>query len=340
MIIRIKKKTIRYGINTILILTILGFIFLGVTFDANYVVGATNITNNTVYAKVNVTNTPPNITSIVVDDYGSGPANEIDLTASGVRIVSCNATVFDYNGWGDVNPNKTNATLFISSVGTFGDSDNNYRYVNSSCGSCRQGATSTTAICDCNFAVQYYANASNQWYCNVSVKDFGGTSGGTGGALNLSDNDTSTTAVTITNLLAINTSGLIDYGNLSVTQTSSEMQFNATNVGNLNLNLTLRGYGGTVNDSEEYYGNNYTMVCDFGNISIGNQRYWLGESGAAFDSMRILTNTSAKTNFTLFQRTDDTANGNDKNSTYWRLSVPLGVGGLCNGTIIFGATQS
>jgi hypothetical protein len=45
-------------------------------------------------------------------------------------------------------------------------------------------------------------------------------------------------------------------------------------------------------------------------------------------------------NFTLWQRSNDTVIGNDTNSTYWRLYVPPGVAGNCNGSIIFTAVPA
>ena len=160
--------------------------------------------------------------------------------------------------------------------------------------------------------------------------------------INFKETERNSSGVTITNLLAIDAPAILDYGNLSVTQTSAEIVHNVTNVGNINLNLSLRGYGG-INDSIDHPGHNLTMICDFGNISIGNQRYTLGSEftdGTSFDSMRHLTNQTAQTNLTFPRRVNDNNFGADRNSTLWRIQVPLSVGGLCNGTIIFGAIDA
>ena len=330
MIIKIKRKTLEQGIIGVLALFIVTSIFIGVSFTTNYVIGAANITNNTVLARVNVTNTEPNITSIRVTP------SPIDLTADGVTIVTCNISVFDFNGWQDINANATNASFYIQSVGESAPADNNHRYTNSSCGVCTQGSGSATnATCECRFALQYYANDSSSWRCNATIRDRGGTQK-SGSELNLTDTDISS-AVTVTKLLAINTSLLLDYGNLSVTETSAQIVHNVTNAGNINLNLSLRGYGGT----NESIGQNVSMICDFGNITIGNQRYALGtdSAGIAFANMRNLTNQTVNTNLTFPARIDDTAVGWDRNSTLWRLQIPLSVGGICNGTIIFGAVD-
>ena len=352
MIIRIKRKTLEQGIIVALLLFAAISALVGVSFTTNYVSGATNVTNATIIAKVNVTNTEPNITTIRIDDGTSSPPNEIDLTANGATVVTCNATVFDYNGFEDITgKNKTNATFFINSVGSTAADDNNFHYTNSSCNRCRQATAAEaapkdptnqrTAICDCKFAVQYYANASSQWTCEFIVQDKGGTQI-SGLELNLTDTDSNSSGVTVTKLLAIDAPVILNYGNLSVTQTSAEIMHNVTNVGNINLNLSLRGYGG-INDSIDHPGHNLTMICDFGNISIGNQRYTLGSEFAdstSFNSMRDLTNQTVRTNLTFPRRVDDNNFGADRNSTLWRIQVPLSVGGLCNGTIIFGAVDT
>ena len=343
MIVSVKKRTIEQAV-IVLTLAILAFSALvGITFTSYDVFGG-NITNITVRATVNVSNTEPVIIAIRLDDNVSSPAHQIDLTPNGFTAVVCNATIFDYNGWADIAPNKTNATLYIKNVEEAGATDKNFRYRNSSCGSCRQAAaseahlgdTATTAICDCKFNVQYYANNSNEWVCNMSVTDTGGTQVQ---HLELNISRTAVSNDTLVNkLLAIDTGTLLDYGNLSVTETSSEIIHNVTNVGNINLNITLRGYGG----SNESIGINHSMMCDFGNISVGQQKYALGSENigkTVFVNMTILRNQTDVTNFTLYHKVNDNSVGDERNSTIWRLQVPLSVGGICNGTIIFGAVE-
>jgi len=343
MIIKIKKRILEQGAVLTSFALLIFLLFIGLTFTTNHVIGAANITNKTIIAVVNVTNSNPNITSISIDDDTPSPANEIDLIANGARTVVCNATVFDYNGFGDLtNANNTNASLFMQNTGSESADDNNTHYTNSSCGSCVQASDSAdpsrTAWCDCQFAVQYYANDSNNWVCNFFAKDNGGHQR-ENLKINLSTNATSS-AVTVTKLLALDTPSLLDYGNLSVTDTSPEIVHNVTNVGNIDLNLSLRGYGGINETAQNAI--NYTMICDFGNISIGNQKYALGsenEGSTVFASMTVLQNQSLNTSLSLPQRVDDDSYGNDRNSTLWRISVPFGVGGICNGTIVFGAVD-
>lgn len=335
MIIRIKKKTLEQGILSVSGLLIIVSLLIGVSFTTNYVTGATNYTNATVIAKLNVTNTGPNITSVVLDDLADDQPDEIDLTTNTVTAVYCNATVWDYNGWQDIDPDSVNATIYINNTGDVtidSADDNNNHYTNRSCGSCVPGPTSTEAICDCRFAVQYYANAT-VWKCNISITDKGGT-GKPGEELNFSDSGTST--ATITKLLALDTpTTVLDYGNLSVTEISAAIERNVTNVGNVDFNLTTRGYG----SDNESVGQNVSMICDFGNITFGNQRYVVGNN-VTFGAMKNLTNQTLDSNFTFSQKTDDNNLGLEFNETFWRLEIPLSVGGICNGTIIFGAVEA
>ena len=334
MIIRIKKKTLEQGIIGIILLFAVISALIGVSFTTNYVAGATNVTNATITAKLNVTNTEPNITSVILDDLNDAVANEIDLTSNAVTQVFCNATVFDFNGWQDIDADSVNATIFVTSNGVDAADDNNDHYTNRSCGNCAQGSSSTQAICNCKFPVQYYANAT-EWKCNISITDKGGT-GQQGKSEYLNFSRSGTDTATITQLLALDIpTSVLDYGNLSVTQTSAAIVRNVTNVGNLDFNLTFRGYG----SDNETIGENVSMICDLGNITFGNQRYVVSNN-VTFDTMRNLTNQTIDSNFTLSQKTDDNNIGLEFNETFWRLQIPLSVGGICNGTIIFGAIEA
>lgn len=335
---RTRKR--RSPLEKAMLVVTIGLVFIlslvAVSFTSVPVSASINVTNQTVLAIVNVTNTEPNITLVVVDDDNPNPAGEIDLVSNNVTVVTCNATVFDYNGALDVSPNLTNGTFYINSHSSRDAPDNNYLYRNESCGRCTQ-INATHTACDCRFAVQYNANGSNEWQCNMTVGDNGGTQH-PNLKINLSDSAVSNT-ITVTNLLAISTPSILDYGNLSVTETSPEIIFNVTNVGNMDLNISLRGYGGL----NETLGQNWSMLCVLGNISVGSQRYAFGTDNineTDFDSMDILRNVTDITNFTLPQRIDEVGHGAARNSTLWRLRVPLSVGGWCNGTIIFGAVDS
>lgn len=325
-------------IKGLLFFSLLLYLIVGVSFTTDFAYASINITNMTVIAKVNVTNTEPNITNVVVDDDVKVPLGEIDLTANNVTVITCNATIWDYNGVNDIiSDPKTNATFYIDSMGSDATDDNNHHYTNSSCNRCIAGPDSNTAYCDCRFAILYYANYSDSWRCNFTVTDDGGTQK-SGLKINQTDSEVSS-KVTVNTVLGISALPLLDYGNLSVTETSPEVIHNVSNVGNVDINFTLRGYGGT----NESIGQNVTMICAFGNITFDYQRYEFGTEKIGttdFEHMYNLTNQTMLTNWKLQQKIEDSNIGHEQNSSIWRLQVPPSVGGICNGTIIFGAVDA
>ena len=309
------------------VLVIAGFLMVMssvtmLTFD----VWGTNVTNASTITRVYVWNTEPNVTNIVISP------DPVVLTPGNITYVNCTADVFDYNGWEDIN--RTNATFFQSGVATkdSGD-DNNNHYTNSSC-ECTQGAGGTNATCVCTFPVQYYAN-NGSWVCEFEVVDNGGNA--TERIFNFNSSGNATT--TLAEIVGIDVPAEIDYGNLSVTETSSLVEANVSNIGNVPINISVRGWGGQ-NESVTNAGN-YSMICERNNISIDLERYFVANSSAIFDEMVNLSNTSTNVNdFTLPVRTNDVVRANDTNTTYWRIQIPLGIGGYCNGTIQFSAFES
>ena len=195
--------------------------------------------------------------------------------------------------------------------------DNNYHYSNNSCLNVSQGIYAINY--SCGFAIKYYAN-NGTWYCNITATDL----------INASGSNIKQTA--INDLLAIDVSPLvIDYGLLDPGNTSSEdFNITLTNYGNIPINITVDGYGAIEGD-------NLSMGCIIGNISVGYERYSV-EYNKIYNDMIELTNTSTLiANFTLAQRTNDATYKNDSNNTYWKMSIPYGVKDNCNGTITFTA---
>ena len=299
-------------------------LFSGVSLITNSVMGL-NVTNQTVIARVNVSNTEPTLYEVKIDSPLDAQRN-IDLTANTVTAVICNGSVFDINGFLDIK--NVTATLYDISVASNALDDNNTHYTNSTCGNCTSipGTNNQNASCLCQFPVQYYANSAN-WQCNMTVNDSGG----------LSSNRNSS-FFNLNEVVGINVENpVLDYGNMSVSQTSNYIRQNITNGGNIPINVTLRGYGG----DNESIGQNVTMICESGtNITFGNQRFYPGNN-LAFGEMYNLTNQTRQIfNLTIPQRTNDRSFGNSSNSSFWKLQVPLGASGVCNGTIIFGAIDA
>lgn len=323
MIIRIKRKIFRQINRVLLSALILALLFLGVPFTTDSVFGV-NVTNATVLARVNVSNTEPSLYRVKIDS----PTPPIDLTANGATTIICNGSVQDRNGFDDIK--NVSATFYDITVASNATDDNNTHYTNYSCLPCTvvAGTNNENGTCLCQFAVQYYANPAS-WQCNMTIND--------SGSIARSENSS---FVTINEVLGISIeSSIHDYGNLSVTQISSLIRQNITNSGNIPINITVRGWGGD-NESESI-GQNVTMICEAGtNITFDNHRFYPGNNTAFADMYNLTNRTRQIFNLTIPQRTTDSGLGNSSNATFWRLQVPLGASGICNGTIIFGAVDA
>jgi len=303
-------------ISIIGIISIFGII-VALSLGAPHVSGANN---DTLYAKVNITNTEPNLYSVTINP------TTIDLTPGNTTLINCTGLIYDANGWDDIA--NVNATLYHNNYGDGTTTDNNYRYQNISCEStCNQyEGSATNASCSCNFELEYYAY-NGSWQCNMTIGDAYGLPSTANSSLS-----------TINTVIGIGVPDEIDYGDMSVAETSSKIEVNVTNFGNVPINVSLRGWGGT---NETYPGaTNYTMLCGINNITYGYHRYSTN-STETFANMFNITNTSTGIpNFDLPSRENDNNYGNDSNSTYWQLEIPTNVGGFCNGTIQFYATQT
>ena len=141
--------------------------------------------------------------------------------------------------------------------------------------------------------------------------------------------------VTLNQLVAIGSSDEIDFGELSVTEISNEIPGNVSNYGNTKINVSVRGYGGITDPMNP---GNRSMWCETNNISVGAVK-WSVTDTSIYASMANLTNHSNNMNLTLPIRTNDLNPGNDTNTTYWRIQIPLSAAGYCNGTLMFFATQ-
>ena len=311
---------------TAAVLLVLALFISGVSILAPDVVSTDNRTNDTLLAKVWVWNTEPTIYNVVINP------SPVDLNPGNTTTVNCTAFAWDYNGWQDIN--ISNATFFHRDISNHIDTDdNNYHYSTTNCSCAQQGSSSTNASCSCFFEVEYYAY-NGTWICNVTVNDEGGNATERIYKFNASRN----ASVYVNTVIGIDVPAEIDYGNLSVTELSELKAANVTNWGNVPINVSVRGYGGT----DEYLpgAGNFSMLCEYGNITHGWQRYTFNnETSYAF--MINLSNTSTLVqNLTLPIRTNDIDYGNDTNVTYWRIQIPLSVGGFCNGTIQFSASDA
>jgi len=270
-----------------------------------------NYKNVSVHTTVNVTQGYPEIRNITCNNRTA-----LTLNAGSTQTMTCTISIRDYNGGGDIS--YINGTFYYYLNQSSDPNDNNVHYTNTTC---TNGTVNGYDVnWTCAFDIYYYAN-NGSWRANMSVID----------KYNLTAR--SYTNVTINQLYALNVTNLIDFMNMAVGDTSlTPVVANITNFGNMNINISIYGFGG----DNETTGANYAMLCDIRNITLPNERYSLSSIG--YDTMTPVTNTYAPIpGFTIIQQTDDAQQV--INSTYWRLHVNLTSNpfGVCNGTVVFSA---
>ena len=103
MILKIKIMDIERIISSFIVILMLAALFVGVSFTADNVIG-TNVSNVSVLAKVNISNTEPTLYLVRVMN------TPIDLTANSAATVMCNGSFTDSNGFDDIK--NVTATLY------------------------------------------------------------------------------------------------------------------------------------------------------------------------------------------------------------------------------------
>jgi len=254
---------------------------------------------------VNITNSAPLIYAIAMD-------TPITLVAYNNKTVFCNVTVYDF----DNDTLSVNATFYIDGVSQPSDADDgNNHYTNVSCARTTPQNPEMNYTCSVRF--NYYADNTSNWYCNVTVADGG-----------LVDSSNISNSATVQPLVAIKLPTLLDFGDLAVGQISNDTLANVTNAGNRDANISVKGYANTEGDG-------LAFDCDFGSIALNYERYD-ATNGTVFTSMTPLTSDLVNiTNYYVPQRTSET---NDSlEPTYWKVQIPVGAGGICEGKILFSA---
>ncbi|MFH2020642.1 MAG: hypothetical protein ABIJ34_04460 [archaeon] len=262
----------------------------------------TSLVNTT----VNITNTAPTVFDVTI-------SSSISLVAYSNFILECNATTYDYNN----DTLEVNGTFHQSIVGSSGAADQNYRYYNTSCTPLTMQDYSMNW--SCTFPLNYFTN-NGTWYCNVTANDI----------RNASQSNISLLG-TVNPLVAIKMDAVLDYGQLEANDISNDTVANITNAGNRDANISVMGYGAAEGDT-------YAMICSGGGtIPLSNERY-SRTNGTAYASMTQLTGTSVNmTNFFVPQRLSEGADS--VNSTFWRIQIPPSASGICNGKILFTASD-
>lgn len=317
--------THRSGLLALMLLVVaLSYMTFSAFFGYSFTNG-TNWRNVSVDTTVNITDALPEILFVRIGPVNA--PNNITLNAGTTTNISCNATARDWNGGYTIT--NVSATFYANTtVNSTSPDDNNTHYTNSNCTPLPGEMDQYTRNFTCTFLVQYYADMGF-WRCNVTATDANHT-------FNESVQNYSRwnyNGTHIDALLALNVTPLIDFGNLSVGDTSDPQQANVTNLGNRNINISVRGFSNT-----SYLTDGLAMKCDIGNITVQNEKYNLigGQNPALYTN---LSNLSAQiSGFTVLQQTNDSQQV--INTTYWILYVPPNPFGRCNGTVVFQAERS
>ena len=301
--------------RNMLVLMVAGLIIYGVLtafFGYSFDQGPNN-RNVSVDTRVNISESLPEVLQVLINDG----ASNITLVAGWNVTVNCSVQVRDYNGGNSID--NVSATFYhqATSSDTAPD-DNNGHYTNSSCAI--DGTDGFFRNFTCQFDVTYYANASI-WVCNATVTD------------DFDFNDSrfayGSNTTHIDALNALNVTTLIDYGDLAVGDTSTPQIANITNIGNVDINISVYGYGGAMGDG-------LSFNCTQGNISIQYEKYNITDQGQDVTRYYNLSSSPASVpGLTVNQQVDDTQQV--INRTYWALYVPPNPFGTCNGTVVFQA---
>ena len=304
------KREILFGIFfvALIIFTILPLI------KADTIIGGNN-KNVTIRTYVNITNSKPEVLALVVYQETNVSLMNVTLSAGSTRIVTCNATVRDWNGFNDIK--GVNATLWDTTNAQYADpNNNNTHYTNSACTNSSNGLNFTINYI-CQFSVYYYAN-NGTWNCTAIATD----------SYNKTGNKTNSTL--FYPMYALNVTDGIDFGNVAIEDYSANKTANITNIGNRQINITVEGYG--VNR-----GDGLAMNCSLGgNIAVSNERFSINDVN--WTSMTNLSSTAQ--NIPGLSIPKQTLPGTlVTNTTHWQLYADSAnnPGGNCTGYVIFSA---
>lgn len=269
-------------------------------------------------------NSPVSFLNMTLDDDFDLVLDEIDLIANSEREVFCSAIVVDYDGDSIFG---VYSELYDFSNSYFGDfDDNNYHYSNSSCFVNYSYGSEGEIEVVCSYKMKYYAN-SEDWICEIVLND---------SYVQNSGND----VAFVNPLLAIEVVDEVNFSVESPGDVSMEENVVVNNVGNIDIDLGLQGYGDSLGDDlamscsgdEDIpiFYKKYNLISSIsGNLTLGD-----------FESNYVnLTSASVVNDFNLTFRKNDFENEAFK-STFWRIYVPETVSGLCEGNIIFSAVMS
>jgi hypothetical protein len=274
--------------------------------------------NDSFTANVTVSNAYPSVSAVLFNSTAAS-ANITLTAATDNNLIMCNATITDSNGYQDVaTSGSVNATFYHSSYGSlYGANDKNQRYTNTSCTFTGGSGTTVTALCIASFEHEAY---NGTWNCTITAKD------GAGATANASRTNDITELV---GLSVLNDS--IHYGTMANGASSaSALGVNVTNEGNVKIDVQVKGLS--------------DMNCTvLGNLGINNISF--NTTSGAYSTMsanKLSTSFQNLDAFNLYQE-GVAPFGEDQpatNNTWWTITIPNGVRGECNNTVVIHALKS
>ena len=297
----------------ILILIILG---LGYFLYASKVTVAPvkNLSSATAFSTASVT--VGNAISVASSALLNGGSSITLLPSPATTSVAVGATITDANGCNDISSvdiavYKTGATC--TSSGNANDDTCYFATVASSSLTGCSGGADTSSVLSHEFAFKSYADPGI-WYTTITPVDVEAT--GTADTDSVALNETLALGVTPTLSYGATAGGATSTGDHTVT---------TTNLGNVAIDFTLEGVDLACNSG----------LNAQGTIPAGNEQYDL--SSFSYGDGTALSNTTPASVDADLATTSSSA---ITNTTYWQVSVPSGVRGICSGAITFTAISA
>ncbi len=277
----------------------LTFLFMALTASFYFTTPKKGVLRNELSISLPVAkaDTPTSVTLIaeenppVVSSLSLNSGNNIDLTSNTTKAVSLSGEVTDNDGCGDIA--TLNAAIYLSALDLNCSADANSCYTNLTCNttSCTDGTAEVTCISD----LWFHANPA-QWVGSIMATDGSGNT----------DNTTSS-SVTVNELQALLVDSPINYGALSVLDTSATQPATVTVTGNVAINCSLSG-------------TDMTSASQGATVGVNYQKYDL--TNTVYDSLsNTLLETQAALDIAITDK-PSTHPSDQWDVTYWGLLVP------------------
>lgn len=283
------------------------FVLVGVVLTNEYVKTGKYLAAAVSTASVTVGNSLPVASSPSL--HGETPIIPLENATTSAVVTG---TVTDTNGCLDLASVKVAVYKTGTTCSAGGDANNDTCYLwtdssPSTNGSCTGGADTTYAV-NHSFDIQYYTDPGT-WYTTITPTDTVGV--GT---------QATSSGTTINSLQALAVSSTISYGSVSNVATSTgDHTATVTDTGNTAIDYKISGAD---------------LTCStLGSIPVGNEQY--GLNSFSYGSGIALSTTPTDVNADLATTTQGNVPVTDP--TYWQVSVPAGVNGICSGNVTFAA---